>query len=121
MHLEDKRSTGQSESDSYTKAVNKTYGNISDKVNNLRESKNLFVKYDVENVCAKLTNIIPNVVNDVCLHILYTNANIFTNKKADLEVLIQTQHFKPEIIIITKVNPKKEIVGLQEQEFFING
>lgn len=55
------------------------------------------------------------------LDILYTNADCFTNKKDDLQLLLNTLDFKPNVIIITEVNPKKTIKGLQECEFIIKG
>jgi len=56
-----------------------------------------------------------NIQNNV--DILYTNADCFNNKKKDLEILLQTLPKKPDVIVITEVNPKKMVVGLQENEF----
>ena len=55
------------------------------------------------------------------LKFLYTNADCFSNKKSDLEVLLQTLCQKPDIIVITEVNPKRLVVGLQENEFSMGG
>ena len=56
-----------------------------------------------------------NLITD--LNILYTNADCFNNKKNDLEILLQTLPHKPDVIVITEVNPKKMVVGLQDNEF----
>lgn len=55
------------------------------------------------------------------LNILYTNADCFNNKKNDLELLLNSLNSKPDLIIITEINPKKMVKGLQESEFNING
>ena len=60
-----------------------------------------------------------NLKND--LNILYTNADCLNNKKNDLEILLQTLTHKPDIIVITEINPKKMVVGLQESAFSICG
>ena len=52
---------------------------------------------------------------------MYTNADCFNNKKNDLELLLQTLTIKPDVIVITEINPKKMAVGLQESEFSLCG
>ena len=54
----------------------------------------------------KLSNseIIPNDNNN--FHILYTNADCFTNKRDDLLTLLGTLSYKPSVIVITEVNSK---------------
>ena len=56
-----------------------------------------------------------NLIND--FNFLYTNADYFSNKKSDLDILLQTLVHKPDVIVITEINPKKMVVGLQESEF----
>ena len=55
------------------------------------------------------------------LKIMYTNADCLTNKKTDLDIFLQTLINKPDVIVITEINPKKMVAGLQESEFSICG
>ena len=52
---------------------------------------------------------------------MYTNADCFNNRKNDLELLLPTLANKPDVIVITEINPKKMVVGLQESEFSMCG
>jgi hypothetical protein len=56
-----------------------------------------------------------NLITD--LNILYTNADCFSNKKHDFEILLQTLPHTPDVIVITEINPKKMVAGFQESEF----
>ena len=60
-----------------------------------------------------------SVIND--LKIMYTNADCLSNKKTDLSMLLQTLDYIPDLIIITEVNPKNMVKGLQESEFNMQG
>jgi len=55
------------------------------------------------------------------IDIIYTNADCFNNKRSDLDVLLLNLSFKPGLIIITEVNPKKMVKGLQGSEFNLKG
>jgi len=54
-------------------------------------------------------------------HILYTNADCFTNKRDDLLLLLNTLEFKPSVIVITEVNSKVSSNNLLESEFNLMG
>ena len=56
-----------------------------------------------------------------CFNIVYTNADCLTNKKSELLALLKSLTVFPELIIITKVNPKCMALGLETSEFNING
>ena len=60
-----------------------------------------------------------NLIND--LNFMYTNADCFNNKTNDLEILLQTLVHKPDVIVITEINPKKMVVSLQEGKFSMCG
>ena len=79
-------------------------------VNKISETLNSF---------ATLKPTTKNSINN--LNIMYTNADCFNNKKNDLELLLQTLTIKPDVIVITEINPKKMVVGLQESEFSLHG
>jgi len=53
------------------------------------------------------------------LTFVYTNADCLSNKKTELNMLLMSLNTKPDVIIITEVNPKVKIEGLSEQEFSI--
>ena len=54
-----------------------------------------------------------------CLKILYTNADVLTNKMDELQVLVKQDNC--EVIAITEVLPKHSFFPIQEQELVIEG
>jgi len=52
---------------------------------------------------------------------IYTNADCFTNKRNDLNILLQTLNFKPSAIIVTEVNSKVFSNNLTESEYSLSG
>jgi Reverse transcriptase (RNA-dependent DNA polymerase)/Endonuclease-reverse transcriptase len=55
------------------------------------------------------------------LHVIYTNADCFTNKRADLVLFLNSLSIKPSIIAITEVNSKALKNKMQESEFNLDG
>src|SRR5437867_13388021 len=92
IHLEGKRTSQTIEANKISEALNKS---------------------------ATLKSTTNNLINN--LDFMYTNADCFNNNKNYLELLLQTLSNKPDVIIITEINPKNMVVGLQESEFSLCG
>ena len=54
-------------------------------------------------------------------HILYTNADCFTNKRDDLVLLLGTLSYKPSVIVITEINSKFVGNNLLSNDFNLCG
>ena len=69
----------------------------------------------------KELNFFNCTVDDNRFHIIYTNADCFTNKKNDLIMLLDSLKCKPSVIVITEVNSKCSYNNCLENEFNIPG
>lgn len=55
------------------------------------------------------------------IEVLYTNADCLSNKRTELLLLLNSFENKPNVIVITEVNPKVSVSNLQESECNILG
>lgn len=65
--------------------------------------------------------VVKDQLLDGKLHIIYTNADCFTNKRSDLKLFLSSLNMKPSVIAITEVNSKVGKHKMQESEFYLDG